>query len=121
MFNSDNSNSSNYDEIMLSFKEKQVLYRILRKKIVPDTFCNEIQKDIFLKYGLICIKQNSIVTSTGKVVPDDNSPKFILPTDKALRYFLYRKDAYFKGKLPVVIALAALIISIANFLYSWML
>lgn len=115
------NNFDNYDKVMLSFKEKRLLHRILRKKEVPDTFCNDTQKDIFLKYGLIRVQQKQKVISTGRVVPDDRSPKRIQATDKAFRYFLYRKEAYFKGKLPVVIALAALLISIANFIHSWIL
>lgn len=111
----------NYDKILLSFKEKKILRRILRKKEVPDTFCNDMQRDIFLKHGLIRIQQKQKVTSTGRVVLDTSSQKCIQTTDKAFRYFLYRKEAYFKGKLPVVIALAALIISIANFICLWIL
>lgn len=99
----------NYDKIMLSFKEKWVLRRMLRKKEVPDTFCTAIQKETFLKYGLIRIQQNQSVTSTGRVVPDVSSPKYIQTTDKAFRYLLYRKESYFKGKFQVIIAFLALI------------
>jgi len=99
----------NYDKIMLSFKEKWILRRILSKKDVPDKFCNDAQIDIFLQYGLIRIQQKQIVTSTGKVIPDTSAPKSIQATDKAFRYFLYRKESYFKGKFQVIIAFLALI------------
>ncbi len=99
----------NYDKIMLSLKEKWILHRILRKKDVPDDFCNAAQKRMFLQHGLICIVQEQNVTSTGKVVPDASSPKFIQATDKAFRYFLYRKENRFKGKFQVIIAFIALI------------
>lgn len=106
--------ADDYDKIMLSSKEKYVLRRILKKKKVPFIFCSEQQRDIFLKHDLIYIQQKQIVTSTRRVVVDSNAPKYIQPTDKAIRYFLYRKEEYFKGKLPVVISLVALVISIIS-------
>lgn len=110
--------TNDYDKIMLSLKEKFLLRRILKRKNVPYNFFNDKQRDLFLKYGLITVQQKQIVTSTGRVCPEPNSSKYISTTDKAFRYFLYRKEAYFKGKLPVLIALAALIISIASFIQS---
>lgn len=112
---------NNYDEIMLSFKEKCILHRICKKKEVPDDFCNEAYQNTFLSYGLICFKEKAVRMPNGRITYDTSSPKRIQATDKAFRYFIYRKEAYFKGKVPVVIALAALIISIANFVYTWML
>lgn len=106
--------TDDYDKIMLSLKEKRMLHRILKMQKVPYDFCNEYQRDIYLKHNLIIIQQKKIVTSTGKIVADSNAPKFILPTDKSKRYFLYRKEDYFKGKLPVVIALVALVLSIIS-------
>lgn len=106
--------ADDYNKIMLSLKEKYVLRRILKKRKVPLDFCSEQQRDIFLKHDLIYIGQHQTVTSMGRVVVDANTPKFILPTDKAKRYFLYRKEDYFKGKLPVVIALVALVLSIIS-------
>ena len=106
--------SEDYDKIMLSFVERRILYHILKKREVPDTFCNDQQKEIFLKYELISIQQEHTLTSTGRVVPKIDAPKCIKATDKAFRYFLYRKEDYFKGKLPVVIALVSLIISIIS-------
>lgn len=108
--------SDDYDHIMLSLKEKYILHRILKKREVPYSFCNEQQRNIYLKHEFITIQQRQIVTSTGKVVVDDNAPKLIHPTDKAIRYFLYRKEAYFKGKLPVVVSIIALIFSILDFI-----
>lgn len=106
--------ADDYDKIMLSLKEKYVLRRILKKQKVPLDFCSEQQRDIFLKHDLIYIGQQQTVTSMGRVAVDANAPNFILPTDKAKRYFLYRKEDYFKGKLPVVISFTALIISIIS-------
>lgn len=111
--------ADDYDKIMLSLKEKYVLHRILKKRKISYDFCSEQQKDIFLKHDLICIQQKQTLTSTGKVIVDGNAPKFIQPTDKATRYFLYRKEDYFKGKLPVVIALIALVISIISLVLQY--
>lgn len=113
--------ADDYDKIMLSLKEKYVLHRILRKQKVSYDFCNEQQRDIFLKHDLICIQQTQTVTSTGRVAVDTSAPKFIQPTDKTFRYFLYRKESYFKGKLPVVMAAIALILSIADFIRTWII
>lgn len=113
--------ADDYDKIMLSLKEKYVLHRILKKRKVSLDFCSEQQKDIFLKHDLIYIQQKQNIISTGRVVVDGNAPKFIQPTDKAFRYFLYRKETYFKGKLPVVIAVIALILSIADFIRTWII
>lgn len=106
--------ADDYDKIMLSLKEKYVLYRILKKREVPFDFCSELQRGIFLKHDLICVQQKQTVASTGRAVIDVHAPKFLRPTDKATRYFLYRGEDYFKGKLPVVISLTALAISIAS-------
>lgn len=106
--------TDDYDKIMLSLKEKRTLRRILKMQKVPYDFCSEHQREIYLKHDLITIQQKTIVTSAGRVVVDANAPKFILPTDKPKRYFLYRKEDYFKGKLPVVIALMALVLSIIS-------
>lgn len=106
--------TDDYDKIMLSLKEKRTLRHILKMQRVPYDFCSEHQRDIYLKHNLITIQQEQNVTSTGRVAVDTNAPKFILPTDKAKRYFLYRKEDYFKGKLPVVIALVALVLSIIS-------
>jgi hypothetical protein len=101
--------ADNYNEIMLSFKEKHILYCILKKQKVSYTFCNDQQLSVFLKHELITIQQKQTVTPSGRVVPDPNAPKFIQATDKTLRYFLYRKESFFQGKFPVVIAFIALI------------
>lgn len=106
--------TDDYDKILLSLKEKWILYRILKKKRVPYNFCNDETKELFLKYDLVFIQQNQILTDSGRVYPEPDSPKYIAATDKTFRYFLYRKENYFKGKLPVVIALIALIISIVS-------
>lgn len=106
--------ADDYDKIMLSLREKWILHRILNKKQVPYDFCNDIQRELFLKYDLISIQQKQIVTDTGRTIFDSNSPKYIVVGDKAFRYFLYRKEDYFKGKLPVVIALIALVVSIIS-------
>lgn len=103
----------NYDKIMLSFKERCILRRILKKKEVPDTFCSDHEKEILLRYQLIYIHQEQTLRS-GYPVPKPDAPITIRATDNAFRYFLYRKEDYFKGKLPVVIALFALIISIIS-------
>lgn len=100
--------SDDYDKIMLSLKEKFILYQILKRKEVDYTFCTDRQKEVFLNYGLIVIRQQHTVSSTGLVVPVAGAPKYIQTTDKAFRYFLYRKESYFKGKFPVVIAFIAL-------------
>ncbi len=71
------NNSENYDKIILSFKEKRILHRILRKKKVPEDFFNSTLKSIFLQYGLIRIQQEQKVTPTGRVIPDANAPKCI--------------------------------------------
>ena len=101
--------NTDYDKIMLTLREKYILYRILKKQKVPYSFCTEQQCQVFLNYELITIDQKQKVISSGRVVPDTDAPKFIHATDKTLRYFLYTKDSYFKGKLPVIIALIALI------------
>ena len=111
--------ADDYDKIMLSLKEKYVLHRILKKRKISYDFCSEQQRDIFLKHDLICIQREQTVTSTGRVSVDTSAPKFIQPTDKATRYFLYRKEDYFKGKLPVVIALIALVISIISLVLQY--
>ena len=104
--------SDDYDKIMLSFKERRILHRILKKQEVPDTFCSDQQKELFRRYQLIYIQQDQIINKSGRPIPKPGAPITIKPTDKTFRYFLYRKEDYFKGKLPVVIALVALIISI---------
>lgn len=101
--------ADDYDKIILSLKEKLILYCILKRKQVPNDFCNDIQKNLFLRYDLVYVQQNQIVTSTGRVCPDPNATKYLVATDKAFRYFLYRKESYFKGKFPVVIAFIALV------------
>lgn len=101
--------ADDYDKIMLSLKEKWLLRRILKKKTVSYDFCNDTQRELFLKYDLVYIQQNQIVSDTGSVYADPNAPKYIVATDKAFRYFLYRQDDCFKGKFPVVIALIALL------------
>lgn len=106
--------NDDYDKIMLSFKERCILRRIMKKRKVPYSFCSDHQRDVFLKYELITIRSPKIVTSAGKVITDSKELPFIFITDKAKRYFLYRKEDYFKGKLPVIIALAALVISIIS-------
>ncbi len=106
--------ADDYDKIMLSLKEKRVLHRILKRKKVSFGFCNDNQRELFLRYDLVSVQQKQIVTDTGRLVFDPNSPKYIVVKDKAFRYFLYRKEDYFKGKLPVVIALIALVISIIS-------
>jgi len=103
-----------YDKIMLSLAEKRLLHRILRKRQVPYDFCSDAQRELFPRYGLISIHQRQIITNTGRVAFDPGSPRHIAAEDKAFRYFLYRKEDYFKGKLPVVIALVALVISIIS-------
>lgn len=101
--------TDDYDKIMLSSKEKRILRQIIKKKEVLDTFCTDSQKHIFFKYGLITIHQPQTVLPTGRVVQTPDAQKSIRATDKAFRYFIYRKESYFKGKFPVVIAFIALI------------
>lgn len=103
-----------YDKIMLSLREKWILYCILKKKKVSYDFCSNKFIELFLEYDLISIHQKQTVSDTGRVYYDSNSPKYIVATNKAFRYFLYRREDYFKGKLPVIIALIALIISIIS-------
>ena len=101
--------TDDYDKIMLSFKEKRILRHILKEGKVPYNYCNDSQRELFLKYDLVSIHRKQIATETGRVTFDPNAPVYIAANDKAKRYFLYRKENYFKGKLPVVIALVALI------------
>ena len=115
-----------YDKIMLSAKEKQILKQIIKKKEVTETFCNDTQKTIFLRHDLIRITQDQTVTSAGRVANVSGTGR-IQATDKAYRYILYQRDSYFKGKLPVIIALVALIKSfdveicrLANFIANWL-
>ena len=103
-----------YDKIMLSLKEKRILRHILKEKKVPYDFCDDSKRELFLRYDLVSIQREQIITGTGRVAFDPNAPKYIAANDKAKRYFLYRKEDYFKGKLPVVIAFAALVISIIS-------
>ena len=56
-----------YDKILLSFKEKRLLKQLIREKEVPVSFCNDNRKAVFLKYGLISIIQDQMVTSSGRV------------------------------------------------------
>lgn len=119
--------SEGLDDILLSRKEKRLLRQILRKKEVPDTFCNEYQKKTFLKYELITITYPQIISSSGRPVTLSNAPAHIKISDKAYRYFLYRKEAYFKGKLPVVISVIALVKSFdreimmfIDFIINWL-
>lgn len=107
MFSSDIPN--NYDEIMLSFKEKCILHRIYKKKEVLDDFCNEAYQNTFLSYGLIRFEQKPIRMPNGRITYDTSSPRRIQATDKALRYFIYRKETFFEGKFPVIIAFIALL------------
>ena len=118
--------TDDYDKILLSFKEKRLLRQIIRKDEVPISFCNVTQKAVFLKYGLIRIIQDQTLTSSGRVTYDPGTER-IKAEDKAFRYFLYRKENYFKGKLPVVIAIIALVKSfdveicrLAHFILGWL-
>lgn len=112
--------TDDYDKIMLSFEERRILHRILKKGKVSPEFCNNQQRNVLLGYGLITTQSPTIVTSSGRVVADSSVLPFIYATDKAKRYFLYRREDYFKGKLPVVIALAALIISIISLILQFL-
>lgn len=119
--------NNDYDKIMLSFKERRILRRIMKKEKVPYSFCSDHQRDVFLKYELITIWSPKIVTSAGRVVSESSVLPEIHITDKAKRYFLYRKEDYFKGKIPVIIALIALIKSfdveicrLVNFISNWL-
>lgn len=102
-----------YDKIMLSFKERHILRHLLKQQESPASFCTPKQIAVFEKYGLIYVCRDQKV-SLGYGIEGivQGEPQTITATDKAFRYFLYRKEDYFKGKLPVVIALVALIISI---------
>lgn len=107
--------ADDYDKIMLSLKERRVLRRILKRGEVPASFCSPMQIAIFEENGLINVNRDR-EASLGYGVKGivQGQPNTISATDKTFRYFLYRKEDYFKGKLPVVIALIALIISIVS-------
>ncbi len=105
---------NDYEKIMLTLNEKWTLYRIFKKVRVSYDFCNEQIRDSLLNFGLIDVLEEYLITK-GYTRVDESKPRYLLSNDKTLRYFLYRKEAYFKGKLPVVIAIIALIISIASF------
>lgn len=114
--------TDNYDKIFLSFKERCILRRILKRKEVPAYFCTPSQIALFEENGLISVDRSheaSLGYGINGIVQGE--PKTISATDKAFRYFLYRKEDYFKGKLPVVIAIIALILSIISLVmqYPW--
>lgn len=107
--------ADDYDKIMLSFKERRILRRILKRGEVPASSCTPKQVSMFEQNGLINVNRDH-EASLGYGIKGivQGEPKVISATDKAFRYFLYRKEDYFKGKLPVVISLIALIISIIS-------
>lgn len=106
---------ADYDKIMLSFKERLVLRRILKRGEVPACSCTPKQLAIFEQNGLIIVDRNhEAPMAYGVRGIVQGEPKTMYATDKAFRYFLYRKEDYFKGKLPVVISFTALIISIIS-------
>lgn len=105
------SSTDEYENIYLTQKEKRILRRIMRRNEVPTDFCSEECRNTLEEHGLIYVNRDT-ETDIGygikkAITPDE--PKTIRALDKATRYFLYRKEQYFKGKLPVVIALVALI------------
>lgn len=119
--------ANDYDQIILSFKERRILRRILKRGEVPACLCTPKQIATFEDNGLINVNRD-YEASLGYGVKGtvQGEPKTISATDKAFRYFLYRKEDYFKGKLPVIIALIALIKSfdveicrLANFILGW--
>lgn len=98
----------NYSSIMLSRKERHILRQIMKRKKVPYSFCTDEQRNAFLKYNLISVQHPRRMTETGRVVRAPGE-SFILINDNAFRYFLYRKEASFVGKLPVIISIIALL------------
>lgn len=104
------SPNSEYETIFLTFKEKQILRRIMHNGEVPADFCPEKCRNTLEEHGLICVDRNTEANlgyGIKGIIQGD--PKTLHASDKATRYFLYRREQYFKGKLPVVIALVALI------------
>ena len=120
--------ADDYDKIMLSFKERRVLRRILKHHEVPASFCTPEQAALFEANGLVCVDcTHETPMGYGIKGIAKGEPKTISATDKAFRYFLYRKDDCFKGRIPVIIALIALIKSfdveiywLVDFISSWL-
>lgn len=101
--------TDDYEKILLSFKEARILHHIIKKNEVPVNFCTADQRETLERYGLIHVDRDHLVTEYGIAAHVQGEPKRILPTDKASRYFLYRKENRFKGKFQVIIAFIALI------------
>lgn len=101
--------TDDYEKILLSFKEVRILRHIVKKKEAPICFCTDDQRDTLERYGLIHVDRDHLVIEYGVTAHVQGEPKRILPTDKAFRYFLYRKENRFKGKYQVIIAFLALI------------
>lgn len=100
----------NYSSIMLSRKERHILRQIMKRKKVPYSFCTDEQRNAFLKYNLISVLHPYKRTASGRGGRSPGSGEsFILINDNAIRYFLYRKEASFVGKLPVIISIIALL------------
>lgn len=106
---------NDYDKIMLSLKERRVLRHLLKQGEVPAHLFTPKHITVFEQNGLINVNRDH-EASLGYGIRGtiQSEPMTISATDKAFRYFLYRKEDYFKGKFPVIISLAALIISIIS-------
>lgn len=120
--------TTDYDKILLSFKERRILRRILKQGELPARLCTPKQISMFEQHGLINVNRDTEVSlgyGVKGTVPGE--PKTVSATDKAYRYFLYRKEDCFKDKIPVIIALIALIKSfdveicwLVNFISNWL-
>lgn len=118
----------NLEKIMLTRKEKHLLRRLIKKGNVPAKQYKESQYAALESYGLVRVNRN-ICTDIGFGVSGitQGTAQSICATDKATRYFLYRKESYFQGKLPVVLSIIALIKSfdceillIIHFICDWL-
>ncbi len=97
-----------YDNIYLTFIERMKLRAVRWKKTVSEQFIGK-HKEIFLENGLIKPHITHTVMSDGTIVRDSSHPITYSATDRAKRYFLYRRERFFEGKFPVIIAGIALI------------
>lgn len=94
--------SKEFNEIFLTWKEKLIMLRLSICKKIQGNVRIEPYRQLFL-YGFI--KNNSYIN------PDDlmeNYDGTMSVTDTYKRYCIYRREQFFKGKLPVIIAFLAL-------------
>ena len=92
---------TDYSLFILPAKEKILLLKLRFKKNVPKEYFG----DYFTKFRkLDLIKAKSYTYVNGFATPEDS----YLLSSTYWEYISYRREQYFKGKLPVIISICAL-------------